>query len=83
MDNAKLEQLSNLIKSCQALGEINTIENWYKFKYNVSTIVRKKIIPPPYSGGPVIVFRIDDLAKGWHENVIQEIIKILRKMVSQ
>ena len=77
-DPAKLEQLSTLIKSCQKLGQITTLENWYKYKSLTSSPPDKERPLPPYSGGPVIIFRLDDVSKGYLEDTVQEIIKLFQ-----
>jgi len=78
VDPAKLTQLSTLIKSCQKLGQITTLENWYKYN-SLSAVASNKERPlPPYSGGPVIIFRLDDVSKGYLEDVVQEIIKLFQ-----
>jgi len=78
-DPAKLSQLSMLIKSCQKLGQITTLESWYKYKSLASDSLGKERPLPPYPGGPVIIFRLDDVSKGYHEDVVQEIIKVFQK----
>ena len=77
-DPAKLSQLSMLIKSCQKLGQITTLESWYKYKSLASNSLGKERQLPPYPGGPVIIFRLDDVSKGYHEDVVQEIIKVFQ-----
>jgi hypothetical protein len=34
---------------------------------------------PKYNGGPAIIFRLDDVSKGWHEDVDIEIIKMFER----
>jgi len=79
-DPAKLLQLSNLIKSCHKLGAITTLENWYRYITGCppeSAGIKRPL--PPYNGGPVIIFRLDDVAKGYREEVVQEIIKLFQR----
>jgi hypothetical protein len=79
-DPAKLLQLSTLIKSYKELGTITTLENWYRYITGCSPdSVGIKRPLPPYNGGPVIIFRLDDVSKGNREEVVQEIIKLFKK----
>ena len=79
-DPAKLLQLSDLVKSYRELGDITTLENWYQYVTGCppDTIGVKRPLPP-YNGGPVIIFRLDDVAKGYREEVAQEIIKLFQR----
>jgi len=79
-DTAKLLQLSALLKSCQGLGEVTTLDNWYEYITGCpmdSPGVKRPL--PPYNGGPVIIFRLDDVARGYREEVVQEIIKVFQR----
>jgi len=79
-DPAKLLQLSSLIKSYHELGSITTFENWYQYITGCppdSVGIKRPL--PPYNGGPVIIFRLDDVAKGYREEVAQEIIKVFQR----
>ena len=78
-DTTRLLQLTNLIKSCQELGQITTLESWYKYSALALASSGRERPLPPYSGGPVIIFRLDDVAKGYHEDVVQEIIGMFQK----
>jgi hypothetical protein len=78
VDPSKLAQLSVLINSCQKLGQITTLENWYKYNSLASASLNKERPLPPYSGGAVIIFRLDDVSKGYLEDVVQEIIKVFQ-----
>ena len=80
IDNARLSQLSNLIKSCRQFSEITTLENWYYYITGCppeATGLKRPL--PPYNGGPVIIFRLDDISKGYQEEVAQEIIKLFQR----
>jgi len=79
-DPAKLLQLSNLIKSYHQLGAITTLEDWYQYITGCppdSVGIKRPL--PPYNGGPVIIFRLDDVSKGNREEVVQEIIKLFQR----
>ncbi len=79
IDTARLKQLSDLIKSCRGIGEVTTLERWYQLTSSLLTPpVRQKPLPP-YKGGPIIIFRLDDVAKGYREETIQEVIKLFQK----
>ncbi len=77
-DAAKLAQLANLIKSSQKLGQITTLENWYSYNALATASSVKQRPLPPYDGGFVIIFRMDDVAKGLDEEVVKEIIKVFQ-----
>jgi peptidoglycan/xylan/chitin deacetylase (PgdA/CDA1 family) len=78
-DAAKLAFLSNLIKACQQHGELTTFESWslYMSRWASNNSAGKRIIPT-FNGGKAIIFRIDDVSKGWHEDVVEEIIKLFQ-----
>ena len=78
-DAAKLAFLSNFIKSCQQHGELTTFESWsrYMTRWASNNSARQRIIPT-FNGGKAIIFRIDDVSKGWHEDVVEEIIKLFQ-----
>ncbi len=79
-DTAKLLQLSVMIKSFQGMGELTTLNNWYEYIIGCqmdSPGLKRPL--PPYNGGPIIIFRLDDVAKGYREEVVQEIIKVFER----
>jgi hypothetical protein len=79
-DPTRLLQLSELIKPFHQLGTITTLESWYRYITGCppeSAGIKRPL--PPYNGGPVIVFRLDDVAKGYREEVVQEIIKLFQR----
>ncbi|MDD5312072.1 MAG: DUF2334 domain-containing protein [Dehalococcoidia bacterium] len=79
-DTIKLQQLNDLIKSCKKLGEITTFYGWYRYatKYIEITPVKQRVLPV-YNGGWAVVFRLDDVTKGWYEETVQEIIRLFQK----
>jgi hypothetical protein len=79
-DSIKLAQLKSLITSCSQFGDITTLENWYFYITGCppdATGIKRPL--PPYKGGPVIIFRLDDISKGNREEVVQEIIKLFQR----
>lgn len=77
IDEVRLAQLAQLLQSCSRLGEITTIENWYQYIIGCpDNATGRKPILPPYDGGYAVIFRVDDVSKGWHEDVIREIIGV-------
>lgn len=78
-DTARLLQLTALIKSCQELGQITTLESWYKYTAVVLASVGKERPLPPYPGGPVVIFGLDGVAKGSHEEAVKKIIEVFQK----
>jgi hypothetical protein len=80
LDTAKLEQLSGLIKACRNLGEISTLEAWYKYESGLlSEAFVKNRVKPFYGGGQAIIFRLDDVSKEYNEEVVQAIIELFKK----
>ena len=73
-----VQQLSSLIKSVKGHIEIVTFDGWgrYAGKYLVQS--SSKRVLPPYDGGTAVIFRLDDVSKGWHEDVDEEIIKVFK-----
>ncbi len=79
-DPARLLQLSAFVKTCAGLGDVTTLNDWYGYITGCSLDSPGLKRPlPPYHGGPVIVFRLDDVAKGYREEVVQEIIKVFER----
>ncbi len=75
-DADKIQWLSDLVKSVKTLGQIVTFESWYRYAADY-------IIPPPshrviptFHGGTAVIFRLDDVCKGWHEDTDEAIIKV-------
>lgn len=60
------------------------VDSLNKENYQVLTeaIPIKQRIPQNYSGGPAIIFRLDDVSKVWYEDTVEEIIKLFKKTVS-
>lgn len=79
-DSEKLSKLSTLLQSCQAIGEITTFETWqaYTTRWTASNPGIKRAMPP-YDGGTAIIFRMDDVSVGWHEDTVEAIIKVFEK----
>jgi hypothetical protein len=79
-DTAKLALLANLLKSCQSICEVTTLESWYQYASSlISTTPCMQKPLPLYDGGTAIVFRLDDVSKGYLEDIVQEIIKLFQQ----
>jgi hypothetical protein len=78
-DATRLAKLANLIKSCQQLGHVTTSESWgtYMDRWAAGNPGRQRVMPV-YNGGPAIIFRMDDVSVGWHEDVVEAIIKLFQ-----
>lgn len=76
-DSEKLLKLANLVQSCQQIGDIATFESWYAYtsRWTNSSPSITRVLPP-YDGGTAIIFRMDDVSVGWHEEIVEAIIKI-------
>ena len=66
----KIQLLDDLIKSSQKLGEIVTFDGWSRARHRIL---------PAYGGGTSVIFRLDDVTKGWHEDTVQEIIELFKQ----
>jgi len=80
VDPQKLVQLDSLIKSSQKIGELTTFESWYKYaSANIfpDRTSRHRVLPP-YQGGPAVIFRLDDVAEGFNEDVVLELIQLFK-----
>jgi hypothetical protein len=40
---------------------------------------RRKVYTPAFTGAPSVIFRMDDVAKGWNELAVEQIIKLFGK----
>ena len=67
---AKIEVLTNLVKASRQYGDIVTFDGWSRARHR---FVR------PYQGGAAIIFRLDDVSKGFHEDVDEEILKMFQR----
>ncbi|RPJ64172.1 MAG: DUF2334 domain-containing protein, partial [Dehalococcoidia bacterium] len=79
-DSEKLSELTTLVESCRSLGEITTFQTWHAYisRWTTGNPGIKRVMPP-YDGGTAIIFRMDDVSVGWHEDVVEAIIKIFEK----
>jgi len=79
IDNVKIQQLSELIDQSNTFAEIVTFNGWLRYAANYIGIVQSKPrVLPAYSGGPTVIFRLDDVSKGWHEDVDKALIEIFK-----
>jgi hypothetical protein len=79
-DSSRLTQLTNLLKACQKLGDVTTFEDWFTYTSRWATgNPGIKRVMPPYNGGRAIIFRMDDVSVGWHEDVDEAIIQLFQK----
>ncbi|MDD5495094.1 MAG: polysaccharide deacetylase family protein, partial [Dehalococcoidia bacterium] len=80
INNTKIQQLNTLIRSIQQIGEIITFNGWdrYATKY-IEVVPVTKRLPQNYHGGPAVIFRLDDVSKGWYEDTVEEIIKLFKR----
>jgi hypothetical protein len=80
IDTAVVTQLNEIVKACQELGDVTTLESWYGYISECpldATGIKRPL--PPYVAGPIIIFRLDDVSKGYREEVVQEIIKLFQR----
>ena len=81
VDEGKIGKLAEIIRYSRELGEITTYSSWYAFmdKYFYSAHFNRIKETPQYTGKPAIIFRFDDVAKGWYEDTTRAIIDIFKK----
>ncbi len=79
VDPLRISQLYGLIKTLQLKGDITSAEDWYSYQVRWTEATTGKRIMPAYNGGPAIIFRLDDVAKGYYEDVVREIILLFEK----
>jgi hypothetical protein len=77
-DAIKIRQLGELVKSVKSLGEVVTFDGWSRYvsRYAITQPVKRNL--PPFAGGTAVIFRLDDVAKDWYEDVDMAIIKIFQ-----
>ena len=80
VDPVKLSQLSALIKSLKKTGDVTTADDWYTYisRWSQAATAGARVLPA-YNGGPAIIFRLDDVAVGWHEDVDKEVLMLFEK----
>lgn len=81
LDSVKLEQLTVLIKASEQLGTVTTLEAWSKYadKWMFAAPYKRKKQVEPFTGGPAIIFRMDDVSKGWHEDILVHVLEIFKE----
>ncbi|MHB8085915.1 MAG: DUF2334 domain-containing protein, partial [Dehalococcoidia bacterium] len=78
-DTGKIQSLSNLVKSSKKLGQIITFQSWFRYatSYILADPTRHRVMPV-YNGGSAVIFRLDDVSKGWHEDTVEAIIRVFK-----
>jgi hypothetical protein len=77
-DTAKIQQLANLIKQSSSYGEIVTYNGWLRYAASYIGVQHKPRVMPEYSGGPTVIFRLDDVSKGWYEEADKALIEVFK-----
>jgi hypothetical protein len=80
-DPNRLVALSRLINTCKNFGDLTTFESWHRYAsawLNESPSASNRILPT-YNGGPAIIFRLDDVAIDWLEEIDIAIIKMFER----
>lgn len=80
VDPVRITQLESLIKLLKRKGDLTTADDWYSYilRWSATSVAANRVVPS-YNGGPAVIFRLDDVALGWHEDVVQEILLIFEK----
>ena len=79
-DTERLAKLSDLVKASQKIANITTFEDWcaYTSRWATPSPAEIQRVLPPYNGEPAIIFRMDDVSVGWHEDADQAIIETFK-----
>lgn len=78
IDNAKIQQLSDLIKQSTTYGQVITFSGWNKYASRYIGVATTSRIVSGYKGGHAVIFRLDDVSKDWHEEVDKALIEIFK-----
>lgn len=80
VDSIKLSQLTALIRQLGRKGDVTTADDWYSYisRWSETASGGSRVLPP-YNGGRAIIFRLDDVALGWHEDVVRELLILFEK----
>ena len=78
VDTVGIQQLDSLVKAFKNMGEVVTFNAWIRYAAGYFTATLAKRTIPAYNGGSAVIFRLDDVCTGWHEDVDQEIIEIFK-----
>jgi peptidoglycan/xylan/chitin deacetylase (PgdA/CDA1 family) len=81
VDEGKIGKLAEIIQYSRGLGEITTYSSWYAYmdKYFYAKPFNRVKETPKYTGKPAIIFRLDDVARGWYEEPTEAIINLFKK----
>lgn len=79
VDDTKIHQLGNLVRLVKDAGEIITFTTWNRYgSHSLQPATGQRVLPA-YNGGTAIIFRLDDVCKGFYEDTDRAIIEIFRK----
>jgi peptidoglycan/xylan/chitin deacetylase (PgdA/CDA1 family) len=81
VNTEKLNQLEAIIKASRERAEITTFDAWYRCSAGnlaIKPFVSGNLIPT-YSGGRVVIFRMDDVQKSYNEKAVEELIKVFQQ----
>ena len=78
-DDMKIAQLKELIRQSRAHGEIVTFTGWKRYadQYIGIRQTQNRVLPV-YNGGPAVIFRLDDVTKGWYEEAVKSLIEVYK-----
>jgi peptidoglycan/xylan/chitin deacetylase (PgdA/CDA1 family) len=81
IDEGKIGKLAEIIQFSSGLGQITTYSSWYTYmdNYSYTAAFSRAKETPAYTGKPAIIFRLDDVAKGWYEDTTEAIIDLFKK----
>jgi hypothetical protein len=81
IDSAKIDRLDAIIKIVKQKNAIVTFDGWYG--YATMEIMGPQHVrlkkTPKFTGGPAIIFRMDDVSQGLCAETVDEVIKIFQK----
>ena len=79
VDAAKIQQMGNLVRLVKEAGEVITFTAWNRYGSRSLQPSTGQRVLPAYNGGTAIIFRLDDVCKGFYEDTDQAIIEIFRR----
>lgn len=81
INEIRLADLEKLILFSQSLGEVITYSSWFDYmeRYVMVPPFQRKNDTPAHNGKPAVIFRLDDVVGGWHEDTVKQIFGIFER----
>jgi hypothetical protein len=79
IDDTKLNKLDSIIKLSKNMGTITTFLAWNNFYADITYLQQRKNKTPAFTGGPSVIFRMDDAQRNVNEQAVEQIIKVFEQ----